>query len=43
MMNVVNLKSYIKKKFQSLMRGHHVYKNVRSPYKGETLIAQPDN
>ena len=25
------------------MRGHHVYKNVRSPYKGETLIAQPDN
>ena len=30
-------------KFQSLIRGHHVYKNVWSPYKGETLIAQPDN
>ena len=30
-------------KLQSLIRGHHVYKNVQSPYKGETLIAQPDN
>ena len=30
-------------KFQSLIRGHHVYENVRNPYKGETLIAQPDN
>ena len=30
-------------KFQSLIRGHHVYKNVWSPYKGETLIAQSDN
>ena len=30
-------------KFQSLIQGHHVYKNVWSPYKGETLIAQPDN
>ena len=30
-------------KFESLIRGHHVYKNVWSPYKGETLIAQPDN
>ena len=30
-------------KFQSLIRDHHVYKNVWSPYKVETLIAQPDN
>ena len=30
-------------KFQSLIRGHHVYKSVWSPYKGETLIAQSDN
>ena len=30
-------------KFQSLIRGHHVYKDVGSPYKGETLIAKPDN
>ena len=30
-------------KFQSLIRGHHMYKNVWSPYKGETLTAQPDN
>ena len=30
-------------KFQSLIRGHLVYKNIWSPYKGETLIAQPDN
>ena len=30
-------------KFQSHIRGHHVYKIVWSPYKGETLIAQPDN
>ena len=30
-------------KFQSLIRGHHVYKNVLYPCKGETLIAQPDN
>ena len=30
-------------KFQSLIRGHHVYKNVWSPYEGETLIAQRDN
>ena len=29
-------------KFQKLLRGHHVYKNVCSPYKRETLIAQPD-
>ena len=31
------------RKFQNLIRGHHVYKNVWSPHKGETLIAQPDN
>ena len=30
-------------KFQSLVQVYHVYKNVWSPYKGETLIAQPDN
>ena len=30
-------------KSQSLIQGHHVFKNVWSPYKGETLIAQPDN
>ena len=30
-------------KFQSLIRGHHIYKIVWSPYKGETMIAQPDN
>ena len=30
-------------KFQILMRGHYVYKNVWSPYNRETLIAQPDN
>ena len=30
-------------KFQNLIRGHHVYKNVWSPSKGETVIAQPDN
>ena len=30
-------------KFQSLIQGHHVYRNVSSPHKGETLIAQPDN
>ena len=31
------------RKFQSLLRGHHVYKNVWNPYKGEILIAEPDN
>ena len=30
-------------KFQSLIRGYHVYKNVWSSYKGETLIAHPNN
>ena len=30
-------------KFQSLIRGHHVYKNVCTLYKGQTLITQPDN
>ena len=30
-------------KFQSLIRCHHVYKDVWSPYNGETQIAQPDN
>ena len=30
-------------KFQTIIRGHHVYKNVWSPYKGKTVIAQPDN
>ena len=30
-------------KCQNLIRGHHVYKNVWNPYKGETLIAEPDN
>ena len=30
-------------KFQSLIRGHHVYKNILSPYKREALIVQPDN
>ena len=30
-------------KFQSLVQVYHVYKNVWSPYKWETLIAQPDN
>ena len=30
-------------KFRSLTRSHHVYKNVWRPYKGETMIAQPDN
>ena len=30
-------------KFQRLIQGHHVYKNVWSPYMGEILIAQPDN
>ena len=28
---------------QSLIRGHHVYENVWSPYKVGTLITQPDN
>ena len=30
-------------KFQSRIQGHRVYKNVWSPYKGETLKVQPDN
>ena len=30
-------------KFQNLIRGHHVYKNVWSSSKGETVITQPDN
>ena len=30
-------------KFQSLIRDHHVYKNVWSPYVGETLVAHPDD
>ena len=30
-------------KFQSLIRGHHVYKNVWSPYKWKTLTTKPDN
>ena len=30
-------------KFQSLVRVHHLSKNVWSPYKGETLIAQLDH
>ena len=30
-------------KFQSRIQGHHVYKNVWSPYKGETLKVQPEN
>ena len=31
------------KKFQSLIRVHHLSKNVWSPYKGETLKAQLDH
>ena len=30
-------------KFRCLIQGHHMYKNVWSPYKRETLIAQSDN
>ena len=30
-------------KFQILIGGHHLYKKVWTPHKGETLIAQPDN
>ena len=30
-------------KFESLILGHHVYKNVWSPYKRVTLIALPNN
>ena len=30
-------------KFQSLIRVHHLSKNVWSPYKGETLIVQLDH
>ena len=42
MMSVVKFRIMHQIKFQSLIRGHHVYKNVWSPNKGETLIAQPD-
>ena len=42
-MNVVNLENHASNKVSKPYRGHHVYKNVWSPYKGETLIAQPDN
>ena len=30
-------------KFQSIIRGHHVYKNVWSPYVGEVLLANLDD
>ena len=42
-MNVVNLENHASNKVSKSYRGHNVYKNVWSPYKGETLIAQPDN
>ena len=33
---------YQRVKFQSIVRGHHVYKSIWSPYAGETLMAYPD-
>ena len=32
---------YHRVKFQSIIRGHHVYKSIWSPYAGETLMAYP--
>ena len=34
---------YHRVKFQSIIRGHHVYKSIWSPYAEETLMAYPDD
>ena len=38
-----NFEMYHRVKFQSIIRGHHVYKSIWSPYAGETLMAYPDD
>ena len=38
-----NFEVYHRVKFQSIIRGHHVYKSIWSPYAGETLMAYPDD
>ena len=37
-----NFETYHRVKCQSIIRGHHVYKRIWSPYAGETLMAYPD-
>ena len=38
-----NFEMYPTAKFQCIIRGHHVYKSIWSPYAGETLMAYPDD
>ena len=38
-----NFEMYHRVKFQSIIRGHHVYKSIWSPYAGETLMTYPDD
>ena len=38
-----NFEMYHRVKFQSIIRGHHVYKSIWSPYARETLMAYPDD
>ena len=38
-----NFEMYHRVKFQSIIRDHHVYKSIWSPYAGETLMAYPDD
>ena len=38
-----NFETYHRVKFQSIIRGLHVYKSIWSPYTGETLMAYPDD
>ena len=38
-----NFEMYHRVKFQSIIKGHHVYKSIWSPYAGETLMEYPDD
>ena len=38
-----NFEMYHRVKFQIIIRGHHGYKSISSPYAGERLMAYPDD
>ena len=38
-----NFEMYHRVKFQSIIRGHHVYKSIWSPYAGEAIMTYPDD
>lgn len=42
-LSVSELKINRRIKFRSFIRGHHVYKNIWSPYKEKKLAACPDD